>query len=217
MASIWDEWLEHHGGTRLPAVVPLVLSNSTEPWNAPTELAELFALPSKLRESLGAYLPRFRFVLDDLARATPEQVASRRHLTVQAQVAAGLLRLLRDEVNGERLLLLPMGALGDEDLIAVVHYVMLAKPQGGEKVAKAMLDHLGEQGRQVDDIWEIVREHSRAEGRAEAVVRALELRGLDVPQPVRDRVLACRDLPVLDRYLERAMRVSTASDIFADG
>ncbi|MEV0028618.1 Rpn family recombination-promoting nuclease/putative transposase [Nocardia sp. NPDC050793] len=70
LVSIWNHYLREHPDTRtLPAVVPLVVhSNHTgRRWTAPTELAELIDLDPPAREALGPHLPRFRFLLDDVA------------------------------------------------------------------------------------------------------------------------------------------------------
>lgn len=56
----------------------------------------------------------------------------------------------------------------------------------------------------------------RAEGQAHAVVRLLERRGIAVTSEVRERITACGDSDILDRWLDRAVEASTAEEIFAD-
>jgi hypothetical protein len=62
------------------------------------------------------------------------------------------------------------------------------------------------------------REEGRAEGRAEAraqdLLAILAERGLEVPDAVRERVLACGDADVLARWLVRAVRIDRAEDLF---
>lgn len=53
-----------------------------------------------------------------------------------------------------------------------------------------------------------------AEGRAAAVLDLLELRRLPVPAPLRERVLATRDEPLLRRWLARALTVRSAEQLF---
>lgn len=55
-----------------------------------------------------------------------------------------------------------------------------------------------------------------AEERAMSVVRVLEGRGLPVPPTVRERVMACVDLDVLERWFHRALTVAAADDLFTD-
>ncbi|MEV0844994.1 hypothetical protein AB0J21_03730 [Streptomyces sp. NPDC049954] len=60
------------------------------------------------------------------------------------------------------------------------------------------------------------REEGRAEGVALSVLRILRLRGVDVPEPVSARVLACTDRPTLDGWLDRALTAGRVEDLFTD-
>ncbi|MFG3262447.1 MULTISPECIES: hypothetical protein [Streptomyces] len=74
---------------------------------------------------------------------------------------------------------------------------------------------------------EEVREEGREEGRkeareagrveifAETTLRILRVRDIDIPDDVRARVEACRDLDQLIRWLERAVHADRADDLFA--
>jgi len=56
----------------------------------------------------------------------------------------------------------------------------------------------------------------RAEGEAQALLRVLSARAL-VPTPVqREAIVACRDLPRLDRWLDAAMRASSVEEVLRD-
>lgn len=70
-------------------------------------------------------------------------------------------------------------------------------------------------------------EQGRAEGRAEgreegqalgrkAVLTLLAARGVAVPDTVRDRIDACRDLRTLDRWLTRAATAASADEVVMD-
>jgi hypothetical protein len=52
-----------------------------------------------------------------------------------------------------------------------------------------------------------------AKGKALAVIAILETRGLSAPPEVRERIVACRDLPTLDRWLGRALTAATAAGV----
>jgi hypothetical protein len=52
----------------------------------------------------------------------------------------------------------------------------------------------------------------RAEKKAEKVLRVLATRGFSVTDAQRDRVLTCRDLATLDRWLERAVTAASVED-----
>ena len=53
----------------------------------------------------------------------------------------------------------------------------------------------------------------RQEGKAEAVLQVLAARGIEVPEAVRQRVLACTDPAVLDDWIRRAALATTAAEV----
>ncbi|WP_433928468.1 hypothetical protein WME76_30040 [Sorangium sp. So ce119] len=66
-------------------------------------------------------------------------------------------------------------------------------------------------------------EKGRQEGRLEGILEAkandvlavFEVRGVEVPADVRERILASTDLAELDGWLRRAVVVSNARELFA--
>ncbi|MFK4119252.1 hypothetical protein [Streptomyces longwoodensis] len=60
----------------------------------------------------------------------------------------------------------------------------------------------------------------RAEGRkkvrAEDILRVLRVRGIEVPDAVRERVGSCVDLDVLGTWLDRAVTVGSADELFVE-
>ncbi|MFD9861203.1 RpnC/YadD family protein [Streptomyces alboflavus] len=68
------------------------------------------------------------------------------------------------------------------------------------------------------EVAEKVREQGREEGvereRAAMVLRILTWRDIEVPESVRERVVACTDLEQLNVWAERAMRVADAAGLF---
>ncbi|MFD9936121.1 hypothetical protein ACFWZ6_23670 [Streptomyces massasporeus] len=55
-----------------------------------------------------------------------------------------------------------------------------------------------------------------AEGKAGAILRVLEKRGIPVPEAVRDRITTCTDLDTLTLWFDRSLTATTAEDLFAD-
>ena len=62
---------------------------------------------------------------------------------------------------------------------------------------------------------DVIRAEGRAEGLAEAVLSVLRVRGLALSDDQRRRALGCTDLEVLARWLDRAVTVARAEDVFA--
>ena len=61
---------------------------------------------------------------------------------------------------------------------------------------------------------EEVRKEGRVEDRAEMTLNILRWRGIDVPDPVRERVEACTDFDQLAVWSKRAVHATTAEDLF---
>lgn len=61
---------------------------------------------------------------------------------------------------------------------------------------------------------EQVRAEGRAEGWAEAILRVLQLRQIDVPAPTRDRILTSTDPDELATWLDRSHEIAHATELF---
>lgn len=60
-----------------------------------------------------------------------------------------------------------------------------------------------------------LRSSAQVETKAEAILAVLTARGFAVSDGVRRRILGCKDLRVLDRWLVRAVTASSDSDVIA--
>ncbi|MGV9557114.1 hypothetical protein [Streptomyces sp. NPDC003401] len=63
---------------------------------------------------------------------------------------------------------------------------------------------------------EETRDEGRAQRAAEDVLDILEVRGIDVPEAVRERVTGCGDPEIPRRRHRRAVTAPTAEDVFTD-
>ncbi|MEU6141329.1 hypothetical protein ABZ848_13290 [Streptomyces sp. NPDC047081] len=65
-----------------------------------------------------------------------------------------------------------------------------------------------------------VRETAYLEGKAEEcglmILRALEKRGIAVPEETRERVTSCTDLDTLTAWFDRSLTAATAEDLFVE-
>ncbi len=95
-------------------------------------------------------------------------------------------------------------ALGEQDgpkLLAVAHALGEAIGQGiGLSLGKAIGESFG---------WI----EGLALGRAEDVLRILAARKIDVGTRVRQRILACTDVIILDRWFEQALNATSLEDL----
>jgi hypothetical protein len=64
--------------------------------------------------------------------------------------------------------------------------------------------------------WEETRAEGRAEGQANAVLTALRVRGIAVTEAARKRILAQKELPRLERWLEKAIVATSLGEVIDD-
>ncbi|MFF8569365.1 hypothetical protein ACF06N_30955 [Streptomyces albidoflavus] len=60
-----------------------------------------------------------------------------------------------------------------------------------------------------------IREESRAEGEARALLRVLRNRGFRLSSETEQQVSGCRDTATLNRWLGRAVTAETLDEVFA--
>ncbi|MFF8027260.1 hypothetical protein ACFZDJ_40410 [Streptomyces sp. NPDC007896] len=58
-------------------------------------------------------------------------------------------------------------------------------------------------------------EETRIKGRAEDILRILDLRAIDIPEAARERITGCTDLELLGTWFDRALTVTNAEELFA--
>jgi predicted transposase YdaD len=78
MVRIWDAHLAAHPDARkLPAILPVVLHHSKAGWRASVAFEQLLDLDADALAAIADYVPRFRFVLDDISAETDEMLKAR--------------------------------------------------------------------------------------------------------------------------------------------
>ncbi|MFG2635967.1 hypothetical protein ACGFX8_19115 [Streptomyces sp. NPDC048362] len=69
-------------------------------------------------------------------------------------------------------------------------------------------------GTVMEEAWRKVHADGEARGWAKAVLRVLRARGVEISEPVRERVMVCLDLEVLEAWLDRSLMVTRAEELF---
>ncbi|MEU5597360.1 hypothetical protein [Streptomyces sp. NPDC020298] len=70
-------------------------------------------------------------------------------------------------------------------------------------------------GTLIEQCYNEGRAEGRAEARAEGILRILGLRGIEVPEAVRERVTTCTDLDILGTWFVRALTATNTEELFA--
>ena len=68
----------------------------------------------------------------------------------------------------------------------------------------------------VEESWLEGRAKGQSEGKAEAILHILKVRGVALPDSVRERVTGCTDLDVLGTRLDRSLSVTHAEELFGE-
>jgi predicted transposase YdaD len=243
-----EHWRHQHPDEpALPVMIPMVMFHGPESgWTAPRKVEELFSLPAGDTERWRTWVPRFEYLVDDLTMAREEALRARPGPPL-VPLALLLLRSGRSEklavlLKGWSPLLAEVAASseGQEQLLAVVHYLLkvgaeaarealwqvldsVVGEQRAEELMETMAEALIKQGHQRGRAEGLTEGQARgraegltegqARGRAEAVLQVLSARGIVVDESARATVLACRDLDTLDRWLKLAVSASTVAEL----
>ncbi|WP_239405195.1 Rpn family recombination-promoting nuclease/putative transposase [Frankia sp. Cj3] len=172
VVRIWDRYLaDHPRASRLPVVIPLVVHHNDRAWTAPVEVADLVDLDVGLIEAWREYLPRFRFLLDDLvgvdARALRERplTSSVRLTLLLLKIAPGNPWLVKElGLWADELRAVLDGPDGREEFAALLRYIELV---GEAEIRDQLHDLITALGSDAEEAYMTIAEQLRAEGRVE--------------------------------------------------
>jgi predicted transposase/invertase (TIGR01784 family) len=229
---IWDRYLASHAGARrLPAVIPIVVHHGGRGWTSPTELLTLIDLDATALPTVGPFLPRFRFILDDLAHVAESDLFARA-LTARALAALLLLRNARTRAAEELVddlvrwaaIFLEVFRSGLTAFDALMRYTLTVAEIEPEAV-RAFAHRLGPQAEEhiMSTLEQLeARGEARglakgkaeglAKGKAEIVLKLLTLRFGVLPEAVERRVHGAT-LEELDTFAERVLNTTALDDV----
>jgi hypothetical protein len=217
VTRIWDQHLRDHPGARqLPAVIPLVVHHGRTRWVGPAQLLDLIDLGPDARKDAEAYLPRFEFLLDDLARVDGQMLLDR-ELTPPALITLLLLKTapgnpripaeLRPWASHLRAVLDQPG--GGEAFLAILTYIELVS----EAPASDLRDLAASLGPDAEEAYMTTAEMLRTEGRAEALVEMLAVKFGPLPDSVPPTVHAA-SADQIKAWAARAVTAETLDQVF---
>ncbi len=218
---------------RLTMVLPVVVHCNPRGrrWTACTDLAGLIDLGEAQRDALGGYVPRFRYIVDDLNRVSVAALRAR-HMAPKALVMMWSLKTVpgNDHLGDDLREIEPElhelvdGPDGDAEWRLVVAYI-LAK--GGTDRAdlvpvvkrlgpRAMEDMMAMEGKIVVEAtargMAEGRAAGQAEGRVDALLEALTDRFGTLPKRVLETVRSA-DIAQLQEWNRRAWSASSLDEV----
>lgn len=126
LLRIWEDYLSKNAGAKkLPAIVPMVVTHADGGWSSPLTFRELLDLDEATFDELGAHLPDFTFLLDDLSSARAEDLHGRSMTTLGRLT---LFCLKRARSSGDFLAELARWRDSLEDVLAAPNGVVRSAP-----------------------------------------------------------------------------------------
>jgi predicted transposase/invertase (TIGR01784 family) len=226
MVRIWEAHLKAHPDAKqFPVIVPVVLHHSETGWKADPSFEGLLDADADLLQHVAEYVPRFRFLLDDLSTVSDFALKTRAlgafvRLVLWAYKNGGsrekleqtfpgwmdvVLEVLRAP-NGQRafnVLLRYLFAVNErtppDEIMALL--ASAAPAEVKEEIVNAA-EQLIEQGRQ----------QGLLQGRRELLLRQLKGRFGALPQTAVTRVTSA-GINDLDRWADRILTAPTLADV----
>jgi predicted transposase YdaD len=233
MMRIWDKLLrDEPDREKLPAIVPVLLSNGVTGWTAATSFEDIVDVPEAAREALMPHVPCFQMRLVDLHPARARGVVEEM-LTAFGKVVLWALSVAGNDqrflAEIDRMADAINAALDAPDahdaLFVLLQYLVATHARLGAKRIGNLLQTRAakRQERAIMDVLDELRQEGREEGReegqrigerigrAQLLLRQLTARFGPVPKATRAQILAAKEA-ALDRW---ALRVLTAPSLQA--
>jgi hypothetical protein len=222
VTRIWDQYLRGHPKSRqLPAVIPLVVHHGRSQWTGSAQLLDLIDVGPADRQVMQAYLPRFEFLLDDLAGVDGPTLRDR-DLTPSALITLLLLQTapgnpkipaeLRPWASQLRAILDQPG--GGEAFIALLTYIELVS----EVPASELHDLAASLGPDAEEAYmttaDMLRAEGEARGLAKGLVRTLTVKFGPLPEDIVGKVHAASTSQV-ETWTDRAVTADKLDQVFS--
>ncbi len=233
MAAIWDDHQRAHPRARhVPLIVPLVLHHGADAWSAPTSMDEVYDCQPEELAAFAAHVPRFSFVLEDLAETGDAELRERvamavpqavlwafQHAREERDIVAAMRRDIRD-----LLVAMQSARTGLHALALLMSYIMEVTGTPTEEIGEFLelevspmaheefvstAERLRREGRTEG------RKEGREEGRRDLLCMQLAQRFGKLSLAVRKRVERA-DSEALERWAKRVLTAASLAEVFAE-
>ena len=238
MTDIWHDFLdEHPNATRLPAIIPVVLHHGAGGWTSSTALEALYDLPDELCQIFAPVVPRFSFILDDLAAQTDQDIR-RRAIGAIPTLVLWMFKHARDPaLEGDRMVTAMREHIKDllfetlrartglHALAMLMRYTLEVTGVQSETLGHFLETDIDPQAREIlmtaaERLRQEGHQRGRAEGLAEGLaegrravlIKLLGLRFGPLPAAVISRIEQA-DIEHLDAWSERVLSAESLSDV----
>jgi hypothetical protein len=137
------------------------------------------------------------------------------YLTVFAASMGGID--MESEPGAHRVLdAMASAEVSDADRLRMTAIILRLASDAARQILEAMMTTSDYEKTFVERIHDQGIAEGEAKGKAEAVLKLLDARGLALSHEKRQRVTSCTDPAQLDLWFDRAITATTAADVFAD-
>lgn len=223
LVQIHEHYVREHPGTRqVPAVVPMVVHHSERGWTAPTRFEDVLDLDSELAAALSNHIPRFEMLLDDVSSARDEDLRAR-SMTELGRLALFCLARARSTADfiaelqhwTEALVNAAAAPNGVAALASLISYIVEVIGAPPERL-RTFLSGLGPRVEEASmTIAQTLRKEGEAKGRAETLLKLLELKFKSVPDDTAERIRHA-SIEELDRWTTRVLDAKTLDEVVGD-
>jgi hypothetical protein len=233
MAAIWDDHQRAHPRARqVPLIVPIVLHHGADAWDAPTSMDEVYDCPPEDLAAFAPHVPRFSFVLEDLARTREAELRQRvtlavpqavlwafRHARHEPDIVAAMRRDIR-----ELLVAMQSVPTGLHALALLMSYIMEVTGTPTEEIGEflelevspmAYEEFVSTAERLRREVREQGRKEGLEEGRRDLLCKQLTLRFGKLSASARKRIERA-DSEALERWAERVLTATSLAEVFAE-
>jgi predicted transposase YdaD len=226
LVAIWKgHRAQHPRAKRLPAILPVVVHHSPTGWTAPVAFEDLLDVDAELLDALGPYVPRFRFLLDDLSAQTDTELRVRPRMSAGGKVVLLALKHGRDAVAVRIRVLAPDGrAQATRDVLAsILRYILDTSHVAPAMLRKLLAEQVGrEEAEKMLTTAEMLRREGEARGvkrgealgKREALLVLLRQRFRRLPAAVTARIEKA-GATELDVWLARVLAAESLDDVLS--
>jgi hypothetical protein len=219
---IWEAWQkENPGAKRIPAIIPLVLHHSATGWTADVAFEALLDVDPDLFEIIAPYVPRFRFILEDIS-AESDEALRRRVMSALGRLVLWCLRNARSPeeiVRGlggwvELVRDVRRAPNGPAALATVFRYIFVVNERfGAEELLGLLTQVVDEEGkREMASVADQLIQQGEHKGQRKLLLRQLRARFGELSDAAVAQVNAA-DAGQLDKWAERVLSAPTLAEV----
>lgn len=222
MVRIWEAHLKAHpDAKRLPVILPLVLHHSDTGWKAEPTFESLLDIDADLLGHIADFVPRFRFLLDDLSDVADGALKKRAltaivRLTLWAFRNGRSLQNINETLPGwtEVVLDVVRAPHGSRALDVILRYLFTIneRAEPDEMMALLVSAAPAEVKEEIVNVADQLIERGRQQGQRELLLTQLTTRFGALPQGALTRVSAAGPSEI-KRWAERVLTAPTLADV----